>query len=124
MEERDFFYELCVTTLAVNKIIRFAGVMDNCGKLLVGQYRQDIEIPLIDSSSTKGGSFHKSYASLSMLKEFEPRLGNLKYQLTEYDHVQLVTIPLTNRNDRYLCISMEPTMLCQNIIAKIIKKIS
>ncbi len=127
MEERDFFYELCETTLAVDKNIRFAGVIDEAGKLLVGNYRKDIESPLINSSSLteqKKNSFHTSYVSISMLKAFEPHLGGLRYQLTEYDNVKLVTIPLTSRNDRYLCVSMDPAISCQAAVSKIIKKIS
>ena len=128
MEERAFLHELCNAVLAVDKNIRFAGVIDNEGKLLVGQYRKDIQSPLIksatDSQTDSLNSFRASYMSLSSLqKPFESFLGQLNYQLTDYEKIKLVTIPLTSRNDRYLCASIDPVKNCQEIISRILKSI-
>jgi hypothetical protein len=128
MEERAFLQELCSTIMSVDKNIRFAGVINSEGKLLVGNYRKDIQAPMINSSPLGGSdrinSFRASYLSLSSLQRpFESFLGQLNYQLTDYDKVKLVTIPLTNRNDLYLCASIDPVKNCQEIIAKILKSI-
>ncbi len=128
MEEREFLQELCYAVMAVDKNIRFAGVINSDGKLLVGEYRKDIQAPMINSSPVRQSdgmtSFRASYLSLSSLKKpFEPFLGQLNYQLTDYDRVKLVTIPLTNRNDLYLCASIDPVKNCQEIISKILKSI-
>lgn len=128
MEERAFLHELCLTVLAVDKNIRFAGVIDGEGRLLVGEYRKDIQAPLINASpvshSESSNSFRASYVSLASLRQpFEPYLGQLNYQLTDYDRIKLVTVPLTSRNDRYLCASIDPVDHCQEIIASILKSI-
>jgi len=128
LEEREFLQELCSTVMSVDKNIRFAGVINSDGKLLVGHYRKDIQSPMINSSPIRLSdgitSFRASYLSLSSLqKPFEPLLGQLNYQLTDYDKVKLVTIPLTDRNDLYLCASIDPVKNCQEIIAKILKSI-
>ena len=128
MEERAFLQELCLTVLSVDKNVRFAGVIDSEGKLLVGEYRKDIQAPMIGSSPVKQSdatnSFRASYTSLASLrKPFETFLGQLNYQLTDYDNIKLLTIPLTNKNDRYLCSSIDPVKDCSKIIEKILESI-
>lgn len=128
MEERVFLQQLCFTVLAVDRNIRFAGVIDGEGKLLVGEYRTDIQSPMLSSSplrqSDDRNSFRASFMSLNSLRRhFESVFGQLNYQLTDYANLKLVTIPLTDRNDRYLCCSIEPVRNCQNIIAKILESI-
>lgn len=51
MEDREFFRELCVTVLLADRNIRFAGVVNDEGKLVVGEYRKDIESPLIHANN-------------------------------------------------------------------------
>ena len=128
LEERAFLQELCLTVLRVDRNIRFAGVIDGEGKLLVGEYRTDIQSPMIESSPVKqydnANSFRASYTALASLrKPFESYLGQLNYQLTDYDNIKLVTIPLTNKNDRYLCSSIDPVKNCQEIISKMLDSI-
>lgn len=126
MKEREFFDEICHIALATSRNVRFAGVMDDAGKLLTGRYRPDIKTPLVRSSSepdTKTNLFYASYQSVSQTKPYAPMLGPLKYQLSEYDNVKLVTVPLTVRNDRFLCVSLDPTERCQATIAKLIDSI-
>ena len=36
MEEREFFVDLCHLALSVDRNVRFAGVVDSNGKLLIG----------------------------------------------------------------------------------------
>ena len=46
LEEYDFFTELCQLALSTDRNVRFAGVVDEKGKLLTGRYRKDIKRPL------------------------------------------------------------------------------
>lgn len=126
MEEREFFDELCHIALATSRNVRFAGVMDDSGKLLTGRYRADIKSPLVRSSSetdSRTNLFYASYQSVSQTRSFAPMLGPLKYQLSEYDNVKLVTVPLTVRNDRFLCVSLDATGYCQATISKLLDNI-
>lgn len=46
LEEYEFFTELCQLALSIDRNVRFAGVVDNNGRLLTGKYRKDIKSPL------------------------------------------------------------------------------
>ena len=93
MEEHEFLLEICIAVLGTDKNIRFAGVMDNEGKLLVAKYRKNIQKPLIASSSTKdmsSSSFYAGHLTVSIKKQFESHLGELHFQLTEFERVRLL----------------------------------
>ncbi len=147
MDEREFYEELCLDVLRVDKHVRFAGVIDDRGLLIVGKYREGINSLFIDSSplqSPKTGShinssadehdknrrnvlhissFQVSKTAFSLNKQFEPDLGELNYQLVSFNKVSLVTVAVTNRNDRYLCVSIDPVPDINNILAKILQAI-
>lgn len=126
LEEHEFFTELCQLALSTDKNVRFAGVVDSEGKLLTGKYRKDIKRPLYESSSksdVETNMFYASYQSVTLNKTFEPSLGPLKYQLSEFDDVKLLTVPLTVRGDRFLCVSIDPMPSCQITVTKLIKNI-
>ena len=122
-DERDFLQKLCESILGADKAVRFAGVVDNSGKLLMGRYRPDIPIPLIKAnadSDTKATSFYAAYQALTMNRKFESDLGMIRFQVTEFDKVTLVSIPLTAQNDRFLCISLDAPTFHEKIIPKIL----
>jgi hypothetical protein len=126
LEEREFLLEICIAVLGTDKNIRFAGVMDNEGKLLVAKYRKNIQKPLIASSSTKdmsSSSFYAGHLTVSIKKQFESHLGELHFQLTEFERVRLLTIPITSRKDRYLCVSMDNSPNYESIISKILENL-
>lgn len=126
MEEHEFLLEICIAVLGTDKNIRFAGVMDNEGKLLVAKYRKNIQKPLIASSSTKdmsSSSFYAGHLTVSIKKQFESHLGELHFQLTEFERVRLLTIPITSRKDRYLCVSMDNSPNYESIISKILENL-
>ena len=138
MEEREYFRELCTEVLKADRNIRFAGVIDDAGKLLVGEYRKDIESPLIkanqivdgrgvSSTSLTGGIASSSFLASKMIfalnKQFEPDLGHLNYHLTEYGKVKLLTVALSNENSHFLCDSMDPLKNCQPVVLKVLKSI-
>lgn len=159
MEERDYLQQLCTEILAIDKNIRFAGVIGSTGLLIVGQYRSDIESPRIrfstlaanakeddkdhDSPADKGdqyqepdrdapheqkrsvpiSSFQASKMAFDLNRQFEDSLGTLNFQLSSFGKVTLVTITLTNRNDRFLCISIDPVPNSYDIVSKVLKAI-
>jgi hypothetical protein len=122
-QERDFLHKLCESILNADKTVRFAGVIDNEGKLLIGRYRADIPSPLIKANmeqNTKATSFYSAYQALAINKRFESDLGQIRFQVTEFDKVTLVSIPLTARSDRYLCISLDAPTYHERVIPKIL----
>jgi hypothetical protein len=103
--------------------VRFAGVIDNEGKLLIGRYRADVPSPLIKANmeqNTKATSFYSAYQALAINKRFESDLGQIRFQVTEFDKVTLVSIPLTAQSDRYLCISLDAPTYHERVIPKIL----
>jgi hypothetical protein len=94
------------------------------GKLLIGRYRADIPFPLIkansDGQDPKATSFYSAYQALSINKKFQSDLGQIRFQVTEFDRVTLVSIPLTSRSDRFLCISLDAPTFHEKVIPKIL----
>lgn len=161
MEERYYLQQLCAEILSIDKNIRFAGVIENKGILIVGKYRGDIESPHIKSSplvierstqeeekedgskddnnsrnrsrldsqhelSQKSSpfpisSFQASRMAFDLNRKFENSLGTLNFQLSSFAKITLVTIALTNRNDRLLCISIDPVPNSFDIVSKMLK---
>ncbi len=123
-EERNFLQKLCQAVLNADKTVRFAGIVDNEGKLLIGRYREDIPSPLIKANEEpqdpKAQSFYSAYQALATNKKFEPDLGQIRFQVTEFDRVTLVSVPLTARNDRFLCISLDAPTFHEKVIPKIL----
>jgi hypothetical protein len=122
-QERDFLHKLCESILNADKTVRFAGIIDNEGKLLIGRYRADVPSPLIKANmeqNTKATSFYSAYQALAINKRFESDLGQIRFQVTEFDKVTLVSIPLTAQSDRYLCISLDAPTYHERVIPKIL----
>lgn len=122
-QERDFLHKLCESILNADKTVRFAGVIDNEGKLLIGRYRADVPSPLIKANmeqNTKATSFYSAYQALAINKRFESDLGQIRFQVTEFDRVTLVSIPLTAQSDRCLCISLDAPTYHERVIPKIL----
>ncbi|HEX9677647.1 hypothetical protein [Nitrososphaera sp.] len=126
MEESEFFTELCQLALSIDRNVRFAGVVYNNGRLLTGKYRNDIKSPLFNStarSDVTNNLFYASYRSVALTRTFETSLGSLKYQLSEFDDVKLLTVPLTIRGDRFLCVLLDPMPSCQMTVTKLMDNI-
>jgi hypothetical protein len=125
-EETDFLQCLCDSILNAAKTVRFAGIVDDAGRLLVGKYRPDIKAPLIKTNAyaeePKATSFYDAYKILALHLKFRSDLGQMRFQLTEFDKVTLVSIPLNVHNNRYLCISMDGQAQYE-VIAKIMNAI-
>jgi hypothetical protein len=122
-EERDFLQRLCYSILNADKTVRFAGVINSEGKLLIGTYRPDIPSPLIRANAeddTRATSFYSAYQALAINKKFESDLGQIRFQMTEFDKVTLVSVPLTATNDRFLCISLDAPTYHEKVIPKIL----
>lgn len=122
-EERDFLQKLCESLLNADRTVRFAGVVDSTGKLLIGRYRADIPSPLVKTNmgdDPKATSFYSAYQALAINKKFQEDLGQIRFQVTEFDKVTLVSIPMTAQSDRFLCISLDAPTIHERVIPKIL----
>ena len=139
MEELDFLHEVCLTALFSNRVVKFAAVLDNNGKLLVGEYRKGFQSSwqadfISDNNYHHDPSylFYLDYVVAAIKKrklccagygEEEEQQGQqqeIHFEITEIDdNVRLAMAPLTERNDKYLCIFLESSAPYQEILSKL-----
>jgi hypothetical protein len=79
--------------------------------LLIKRYRPDIKAPLtkINASSDdpKATSFYTAHEILTLQMKFQSDLGQMRFQLMEFDKETLVSIPMNAEYNRCLCISVD-----------------
>jgi hypothetical protein len=136
-QEHFLLKEICVATLYSDKKVSFAGVVDNNGKLLAGEFRE--------STSKKKGNTSPLYIKPTLfyscfltagLEKWKTELRNteaditsssnnfdLHFRVLELDILKLAITPLKKRGEIYLCINIEPSASSQEIITKISKAI-
>ena len=139
MEELDFLHEVCLTALFSNRVVKFAAVLDSNGKLLVGEFRKGFQSSwqadfISDNNYHHDPSylFYLDYVVAAINKrklccagngEEEEQQGQqqeIHFEITEIDdNVRLAMAPLTERNDKYLCIFLESSAPYQEILSKL-----
>ena len=111
--------EFSKNVLALDPMMRFAGVMEKSGHLYAGTHREGIEEHL------KGRNSEISYAQsayiVDLRKMFTPELGKLKTVTYMYDKVTLFNFPV---KDHLLVISTEAAAKVDDICEKIAKYIT
>lgn len=135
-QEYDFLQEICVSVVNADKKISFTGVVDSNGKLLVGKCRENTS-KVVGNSCYIKPTFFYSYLLASGLQKWKAELptaradmvkdnkenDKLHFNVIELELLKLAITPLTKRGDVYLCVYMEPSASCQQIISKICKAI-
>lgn len=137
MDELDFLHEVCLTALFSNRVVKFAAVLDNNGKLLVGEYRKGIQSSW-QADFISDNNYHDDPSYLFYLDYLVPAIKKrrlccagyteeqqrqqqeIHFEITEIDdNVRLAMAPLTERNDKYLCIFLESSAPYQEILSKL-----
>lgn len=121
-----FLHGICYIVLCVDSRIKFVGVVDSNGKLLIGKYREEIRKQKDnvghDTCNIKSSLFYTSLV-LPGLKIYKRRIkkGKVKdsFKIVEFDKIKLAISPLSCRLDRYLCVYLEPSTSYEEIIPKI-----
>ena len=133
-QEYDFLQEMCVSVVNADKKISFTGVVDSNGKLLVGKCRENTR-KVVGNSCYIKPTFFYYYLLASGLEKWKAELptanavlnnkenDKLHFNVIELELLKLAITPLTKRGDVYLCVYMEPSASCQQIISKICKAI-
>jgi hypothetical protein len=121
-----FLHGICYIVLCVDSRIKFVGIVDSSGKLLIGKYREEIrkqkENVGQDICNIKSSLFYTSLI-LPGLKIYKRRVKKVKvkdsFKVVEFDKIKLAISPLSCRLDRYLCVYLEPSASYEEIIPKI-----
>jgi hypothetical protein len=130
MEERDFLHEICLTALSAGKAVKFAAVVDKTAKLIVGEYRKNIQT--YSKPNYKSGDccmishlFYLDYLIPIITKrerrslglEHSYRVKDVQFDLTEInENVKIATTPLTKSKDKFLCVYLDSSESHQEII--------
>ena len=94
--------------------IRFIGVVNNMGNLVVGNYKKGV-VPIADVDHYKICMEHAM--DMSMKKDLDGTLGPLEYTVSKRKNVKIIVIPVRN----YLVlISAEPHVKIEPVIEEIL----
>ncbi len=113
--EFNIFQEKC-DLLLKEKEIRFAGLINNLGKLVAGGFKEGIT-PLEDEAEQR-----KMYMELalrvSMRMEFDYSLGPVKFSASRREKTVMMSFPL---NNNVLLVSAEPTIDIEKFAQRVFK---
>jgi len=111
------FGEKCSRLLKESEI-RFAGIVDNDGKLVAGGFKEGLT-PYEDDE-TKLQAFFNFVSKASIRKEFDESLGPINYIAARRDKAVLVSFPFPVTKI-LLLISAEPTVNIESLAKKVIQ---
>ncbi len=92
MNKPSMLKDLCGTILELDRGIRFAGITDGFGKLVISEYRKGLVALLGEKESIL--SLIQSTIVLGTRKTLQPKLGKIGYVVSTYEKVKLLTLPL------------------------------
>jgi len=96
--------QLCTQVLDLDPMIRFAGVANSKGELVVGGPKKGID-QILTTDEMKM-SIHYALQKRDLYTNLAYRIGNERSSVTEYDKVSLISIPI-NSNELFM-VSTEP----------------
>ncbi len=106
--------EFSKNILALDKSIRFAGVMERSGHLYAGGLREGVNEYL--KGRNPEISFAQTAYIVDLRRMFSSELGNLKYMVYVHDKVKIFSIPV---KEHILVLSTENTTNTENLADKI-----
>jgi hypothetical protein len=122
--EHQLLHSLCNQILESDNSIRFVGIPNDMGKLIVSKYRNDIVVPVLSEQEIEMLAI-ESVLRMKTRKDFESKLGKPIYSFTLYEKIKRATITLQNKNNnqRYYPILMVSFDIHANHDSIIINKI-
>ena len=98
--------------------VRFAGLLDEFGKLLAGGYKQNINLRLTEEQHD---SVCKELASrVAKRKKYDAELGRVKYSASRREHVVIMSFPIY---EKVIMIVAEPHVNIDRLAFRIIEKL-
>jgi len=114
MDSTQIPVDFCSRILGFDKNVRFAGVADKFGKIVMAEYRKGV-VPLL-SDEESALSIIQSSIRIGTRKTLQPALGKIVYSVTLYEKVVLANVPLANQN--FLTISFDTKADHDTVIMK------
>ena len=110
-------YDKKCKTLLDEKEIRFAGIINENGKLISGGFKDGLT-PLEDDE-TKLHSFMEFVSKVSIRKDYDQSLGPINYLAARRDKAVLVSFPFPV-SKILLLISAEPSVDIEKLATKVV----
>jgi hypothetical protein len=107
------FKKLCTEVLEIDPHVRFTGILDSKGELIIEKNRDDIT--LLNEEEVKM-SVHYTFERWTRLQNLSYKFGKEKLSVTEYENVTLISIQL---GKNLFLLSTDPNVDHMNIISKI-----
>jgi len=118
----DFqIYEKKCSQLLNQSDIRFAGIINEDGKLVTGGFKKGLT-PL-EGDETKLQSFMEFVSKISIRKEYDQSLGPLNYLAARRDKAVLISFPFPI-SKIVLLISAEPSVDIEKLASQIVEVFS
>ncbi len=114
-----FRREICNEIFAVNKDIRFVGIVNREGEVIEGGFRKGIE-PLLDQNEEQD-MYLQSLSNISFFQSFSEKFGPVDYLLIKQKKISMITIPY---RANILCISVSSQSDIDRIRDETIKIVS
>jgi hypothetical protein len=118
--EYKFYESKCVQLTQENEI-RFAGIIDESGKLVAGGFKTGIT-PL-ENKESKLDDFMEFASRVSLRKEFDKTLGPINYLAARRDRLVLVSFPFPISHF-VLLISAETSVDIEKLAKKVVSVFS
>ena len=111
-------YEKRCQDILEDEEVRFAGLLDEFGKLLAGGYKQNINPRLTEEQHD---SVSKELASrVAKRKKYDTELGRVKYSASRREHVVIMSFPIY---EKVIMIVAEPNVNIDRLAFRIIDKL-
>ena len=104
---------ICKNILLFSPFIKYVGVIDKYGKLLIGVYKNDHMLTLINNSSypflfdkiASAVDYFNAIIAYDYHNIFKSKLNS--YLLIEKNVQKLIIFPIMNNGDKYICVFSE-----------------
>ena len=107
--------EICQKVLELVPQVRFSGILNSRGDLVVASNREDSEKLLSDDEVKM--SVHYTFQRWTSIQNLAHKIGKEKTNITEYEKVTLISLLLNDGN--LLLLSSEPGANYMEIISKV-----
>ena len=111
--------KLCNGIFDIDEKIRFVGIIDEMGKLIVGEMKKGLPSLERDDGSIR---LYLGYAINNVLRrDFDNVFGKVLFTFSEREKIKLLTIPM---NDNLLLVSMDISSDHDELIKKILNTVN
>lgn len=104
--------KLCTRILEIDPHVRFTGILDSKGDLIIEKNRDDAT--LLNDEEVKM-SIHYTFERWTRLQNLSYKFGKEKLSITEYENVTLISIQLSKN---LFLLSTDPNIDHMSIISK------